>query len=127
MTVLTHEPAASNRGAAFTTLSAAYGDRLASARQARERGIGVIGRIGNTVPTELVLAAGWRPVLVAAEMGAPTPVADVYMEPIVAPETRSLFEQALTGTYEGFDLLVLSRPYAHLYYYLKEVFRQGRA
>jgi benzoyl-CoA reductase/2-hydroxyglutaryl-CoA dehydratase subunit BcrC/BadD/HgdB len=127
MTILTHEPSSSERGTALSTLVDAYEDRLAGARRARERGIGVVGRIGNTVPTELVLAAGWQPVLVAADMGARTPVADVYMEPIIAPETRSLFEQALNGIYESFELLVLSRPYAHLHYYLKEVFRQGRA
>src|SRR5579859_2804117 len=115
------------RSVAFDTLAEHYADRLAGARRARERGIGVVGRIGNTVPTELVLAAGWQPVLVAAEMGTRTPVADVYMEPIIAPETRSLFEQALSGAFEQFELLVLSRPYAHLHYYLKEVLRQGRA
>jgi benzoyl-CoA reductase/2-hydroxyglutaryl-CoA dehydratase subunit BcrC/BadD/HgdB len=109
------------------TLAVHYADRLAAAREARKRGTGVVGRIGNTVPTELVLACGWIPVLVAADMGTPTPTADVYMEPVIAPETRSLFELALNGSYQDFELLVLSRPYAHLYYYLKEVLRQGKA
>ena len=112
---------------ALDTLAAHYTDRQASAREALRRGTGVVGRIGNTVPNELVLACGWLPVLVAAEREAPTPTADVYMEPSIAPETRSLFESLLRGDCASFELLVLSRPYAHLYYYLKEVFRQGRA
>jgi benzoyl-CoA reductase/2-hydroxyglutaryl-CoA dehydratase subunit BcrC/BadD/HgdB len=112
---------------ALDSLVAHYTDRQASAREALSRGTGVVGRIGNTVPTELVLACGWLPVLVAAERDAPTPTADVYMEPSIAPETRSLFESLLRGDCATFELLVLSRPYSHLYYYLKEVFRLGRA
>ena len=65
--------------------------------------------------------------LVAAELGTPTPTAEIYMEPVIPPETKSLFEIAVSGSLEAFDLLVLSRPYAHLYYYLKEVHRMGRA
>jgi benzoyl-CoA reductase/2-hydroxyglutaryl-CoA dehydratase subunit BcrC/BadD/HgdB len=83
--------------------------------------------VGNTVPSEIILASGQLPVPIAAEMGAPTPIADTYMEPVIPPETRSLFDIAVNGQFESFDLLVLSRPYAHLYYYLKEVFRLGRA
>ena len=89
--------------------------------------MGVVGRIGPTVPVELILAAGRLPVLVAAEPGTPTPTAETYMEPVIPPETKSLFEIAVSGSLEAFDLLVLSRPYAHLYYYLKEVHRMGRA
>ena len=49
------------------------------------------------------------------------------MEPVIPPETRALFEAAVSGAFEFFDLLVLTRPYAQLYYYLKEVYRWGRA
>ncbi|MGZ4678406.1 MAG: hypothetical protein ACXV8Y_17890, partial [Acidimicrobiia bacterium] len=45
---------------------------------------------------------------------------------VIAPETKSLFEHTVGGSYSFVDLLVLSRPYAHLYYYLKEVYRMGR-
>ena len=65
--------------------------------------------------------------LVAAELGSPTPNAEIYMEPVIPPETKSLFEIATGGSLQQFDLLVLSRPYAQLYYYLKEVYRLGRA
>jgi benzoyl-CoA reductase/2-hydroxyglutaryl-CoA dehydratase subunit BcrC/BadD/HgdB len=51
----------------------------------------------------------------------------VYMEPVIPPETRALFEAAITGQFELFDLLVLTRPYAQLYYYLKQMYRWGRA
>lgn len=114
-------------GEAFRTLQHHYSDRLAAAREAHLHGSGVVGLVGSTVPRELVLAVNRFPVLVAAQPGQPTPTADIYMEPVIPPETRSLFEAAVDGQFEFFDLLVLSRPYAQLYYYLKEVYRLGRA
>ena len=107
----------------FAALQHAYGHRLDAARQA---GGGVVGMVGNTVPLELVLATGRMPVLIAADMGQPTPVAEIYMEEVIAPETKSLFENAVGGAYEFVDLLVLTRNYAQLYYYLKDVYRLGR-
>jgi benzoyl-CoA reductase/2-hydroxyglutaryl-CoA dehydratase subunit BcrC/BadD/HgdB len=89
-------------------------------------GTRVVGMVGNTVPVELVLACGRVPVLIAAERGRPTPRADVFMEDVITPETKSLFESAASGDLAFLDLLVLSRPYAQLYYYLKEVYRLGR-
>src|SRR5687767_1166247 len=112
---------------ALASLQQHYDDRLLAAREAHARGIGVVGLIGNTVPRELVLAVDRFPVLVAAQNGAATPIADTYMEPVIPPETRALFEAAVSGAFEFFDLLVLTRPYAQLYYYLKEVYRWGRA
>lgn len=111
---------------AFATLQRAYHDRLAAARSAHDSGLGAVGLIGNSVPTEFVLAAGRVPVLIAAEGGRPTPTADIYMDRVIAPETKSLFEQAVVGSLDCVDLLILSRPYAQLYYYLKEVYRMGR-
>jgi benzoyl-CoA reductase/2-hydroxyglutaryl-CoA dehydratase subunit BcrC/BadD/HgdB len=111
---------------AFDVLRRAVTDRLAAAREAHRAGVGVVGLIGNTIPVEFVLATGRLPVLIAPDVGQPTPTADLYMEDSIAPETRSLFEQAVQGAYEFLELLVLSRPYARLYYYLKEVYRLGR-
>ena len=125
------ETAASNTSAgvgqaAFAILERAYSDRLGAARTAHDAGLGIVGLIGNSVPTEFVLAVGRVPVLIAAERGQPTPTADIYMDRVIAPETRSLFEHAVEGSLDCLDLLILSRPYAQLYYYLKEVYRMGR-
>jgi benzoyl-CoA reductase/2-hydroxyglutaryl-CoA dehydratase subunit BcrC/BadD/HgdB len=101
--------------------------RLGAAQAAHAAGMGVVGLVGNTIPRELVLAAGYFPVAIAAPPRPTTPVADMYMEDVIPPETKSLFELAMSGNLEFLDLLVLSRPYAHLYYYLKAVHRLGRA
>ena len=71
----------------FETLQLHYRDRLAAARQAPR---GVVGIVGNTVPRELVLAADRLPVLIGASLGGPTPVADCYMEPVIAPERNAI-------------------------------------
>ncbi|MEO6340950.1 MAG: 2-hydroxyacyl-CoA dehydratase family protein [Caulobacteraceae bacterium] len=109
------------------TLQRHYRDPLLAARTAHGQGQGVVGLVGVTIPVELVLATGRLPVLITPNMGAPTPTADIYIEPVVPPETRALFEDALAGTFEFLDLLVLSRTDDKLYYYLKEMVRLGRA
>jgi benzoyl-CoA reductase/2-hydroxyglutaryl-CoA dehydratase subunit BcrC/BadD/HgdB len=48
------------------------------------------------------------------------------MEAVIPPQTRALFESALTGELEFLDLLVVSRANTQLFYYLKEVQRMGR-
>lgn len=111
-----------DRSTGASALRRAYAARLDPWRAAAH----VVGLVGNTIPVELVLACGRVPVLVAAQRGRPTPRADVYMEDVIAPETKSLFESAAGGDLAFLDLLVLSRPYAQLYYYLKEVYRLGR-
>ncbi|HEY1295119.1 MAG TPA: 2-hydroxyacyl-CoA dehydratase family protein [Chloroflexota bacterium] len=118
-------PASQPEGA-FATLRAAYAARLDLARAAQSNGEGVVGLVGNAIPMELVLACGRQPVLVTADASRATPHADLYMEQVIPPELKALFECAVAGELEFLDLLILSRPYAHLYYYLKEVHRLGR-
>src|SRR3954453_9389699 len=116
---------------ALTVLRQHYDDRLLAAReQAREggsgesgdgvgRGSGVVGVAGSAAPVELILAAGWLPILVAAEPPHPTPLADPWMEPSFEWEQRSLLERSLRGEFEPFDLLIVTRSYHEVYYYLK--------
>jgi hypothetical protein len=115
------------RSAALDTLRHHYVDRLEAAHAAHASGMGVVGVVGNTVPRELILGAGYFPLLISTESGEATPTADLYMEDVIPPETKCLFGLAVSGRLEFLDLLVLSRPYAQLYYYLKEVHRLGRA
>ncbi|MCA1646076.1 MAG: 2-hydroxyacyl-CoA dehydratase family protein, partial [Chloroflexi bacterium] len=127
MTLSVSEARTGAESGPFEVLQHYYADRAGGARAAQSRGVGVVGRVGNTIPSELILASGRFPALIAADLGHPTPTADIYMEPVIEPETKSLFENALSGEFESFDLLILSRAYAHLYYYLKEAYRLGRA
>ena len=119
-------PLTSERSSGLVLLESAYPERLEIAREAHRGGRRVVGLIGNGIPGELVLACGRVPTLITADRRRSTPNAAVYMEDIISPETRALFESAATGELEFLDLLVLSRPYSQLYYYLKEVYRLGR-
>ncbi|HLZ26821.1 MAG TPA: 2-hydroxyacyl-CoA dehydratase family protein [Chloroflexota bacterium] len=110
----------------MAALRHAYTARLDLVRAPRRTGPGLIGVVDNTIPVELILACGRVPILIAADAGRPTPNADRYMEEVISPETKSLFEHACLGDYEFLDLLIVSRAHAHLYYYLKEVYRLGR-
>jgi benzoyl-CoA reductase/2-hydroxyglutaryl-CoA dehydratase subunit BcrC/BadD/HgdB len=112
---------------ALATLRTHYQDRLRAARDAHARGERVVGRVGNTIPVELLLAAGFTPVLISADRARPTPTAIKYMDDVISPETKALFEAAIDGDFEFLELLVLSRPYDKLFYYLKELYRLGRA
>lgn len=110
---------------ALAELRERYTDRSATLRRALEDGRGVVGCVGNVIPTELILAAGLRPLQVAPELEHPTPLGDEFMEASNPWGARSIFERLLDGSYESLELLVLDRAQMELYYYLKEVVRIG--
>ncbi len=112
---------------AFSTLKFAYDNRYAALPAAQRAAQPVIGYVGAAFPRELALAAGALPIAMTPRGAASTPIADRYIEPIVARDIRDLFEAGVMGEWAQFDLLVITRPYAKLFYYLKEMYRQGRA
>jgi benzoyl-CoA reductase subunit C len=105
-----------------------YRDRTMAARAASAQGRKVVGLIGPTVPTELILASGAYPLTVAGVPEGPMSRADRYLERHVDDEVRATLEALLVGAYAWIDLLVLSRASDHhleLYYTLKEIVRLG--
>ncbi|HWA20813.1 MAG TPA: 2-hydroxyacyl-CoA dehydratase family protein [Caulobacterales bacterium] len=109
----------------FAKLKAHYTDRARAMKQARAQGGRIVARVGSAVPAELILAAGFMPVLVAADRSRAAPTAAKYIDDVVPPETHALFEAAAQGDFDEVELLVLSRVYDKLYFYLKEIYRQG--
>jgi benzoyl-CoA reductase/2-hydroxyglutaryl-CoA dehydratase subunit BcrC/BadD/HgdB len=81
-----------------------------------------------SVPTEIVHAAGFAPV-VARSHAAPTPAADRALEPDLFPgRLRQLVEAALTGRLTGVAAVVLPRTSDadyKCYLYLRELVRRG--
>jgi benzoyl-CoA reductase/2-hydroxyglutaryl-CoA dehydratase subunit BcrC/BadD/HgdB len=109
---------------ALADLRSAYRHRLRHAQAWSERGGKVIGSLGNTVPSEYVLACDAFPLVVTPEIGRATPLADEF----IATESwraRSIVERALEGSLAFIDLLVPTRGTEWLYYALKEMVRQG--
>jgi benzoyl-CoA reductase/2-hydroxyglutaryl-CoA dehydratase subunit BcrC/BadD/HgdB len=105
-------------------------DRTQLARAWRERGGRVVGFVSNSVPVELIHAAGCFPLQLPALPGQPTPLADRYMESLFDPMARSLLERLLRGDFACVDLIVLPRAidsFQRMYYYLCELQRTGVA
>jgi hypothetical protein len=103
-------------------------DPLAAARIAAEEGHCVIGYVGPDVPVELILAAGATPVRLAGKADLATPRADDFIERAFVPETRSVAEQWVAGTFDFMDSIVLPRSddsAQRLYYYISELQRRG--
>jgi len=110
--------------AALEELQARYRDRWRGVVEAKAEGRPVVGFLGD-VPRALAEAAGLFAVQVTAPVLAATPDADLYMDDILSPETHALFQAVHDGAFSGLDLLVLTRAYDKLFYYLKEGLRIG--
>lgn len=109
---------------ALERLRAAYDDRTAEARARKTAGQTVVGYFLNSVPEELILAAGHFPVRLAGDPDRPTPLADRYMEAYFDGEVRALFQALVAGDFAFADLIVIPRNsevYLQLYYLLREI------
>ena len=90
-------------------------------------GLPVIGVTSNTVPWELVRAAGFQPFLLSPRKAA-TPLADRYLEDVVSARSKAVFDFLLSDEAEPLAAVVIPRTSEQehkLYLYLREVIRQG--
>ena len=109
---------------ALDRLRAAYDDRLGEARARKTAESRLIGYCLNSVPVELILAAGGDPIRLAGDPGRSVAIADRYMEEYFDGEVRALFSALVEGDYAMLDLLVVPRSseiYLQLYYFLREM------
>ncbi len=123
---------ATRAGDGLPEVDALLADPVGSARARAQSGERVIGLLGPDIPVELVIAAGARPVQLAAfaVADAATPNADRYLESSFLPAVRSIAEQWLTGAYDFLDAVVFTRSndsVQRLYYYVCELQRRRLA
>jgi benzoyl-CoA reductase/2-hydroxyglutaryl-CoA dehydratase subunit BcrC/BadD/HgdB len=115
---------------ALETLRWHYRHRAAEALAQHKAGVPVVGYTSNTVPCELIRAAGCFPVLLAPDvddLAKLTPRADQWMEPVFDSAIRRTFDAILSGTWNFLKLLIVPRtsePEYKLYLYLREAERQ---
>jgi benzoyl-CoA reductase/2-hydroxyglutaryl-CoA dehydratase subunit BcrC/BadD/HgdB len=102
-----------------------YENRMAAAQDWAGPG-GMIGVVGSAAPVEFIVAAGRLPMQVPAEPPHPTPTADLWMEETFEWQQRSVLDRVARGDFESCELLILTRSYHEVYYYLKEIVRQGQ-
>lgn len=115
------------KGEAAARLFWTFDNPMAEAMKRAKDGVPVVGITSNTVPREIVRAAGFFPVLLNARKG-PTPNADLFMEPVFETRIRRIFDRLVAGDWSFLRLLIIPRTSQHeykLYLYLREVIRQG--
>jgi 2-hydroxyglutaryl-CoA dehydratase, D-component len=100
-----------------------YQTRLA---RALAQPLPVAGITSNTVPWEILRAAGFFPLLLSPARGA-TKYADVYMEEVFDARIRGIFDHLLSGAWGFVEALIIPRTSEQehkLFLYLREVARQ---
>jgi benzoyl-CoA reductase/2-hydroxyglutaryl-CoA dehydratase subunit BcrC/BadD/HgdB len=87
----------------------------------------LVGVTSNTVPWELVRAAGFHPVLLSPRRSR-TPFADRYMEDVFSVRIKAIFDFLISPESASLSAVVIPRTSEQehkLYLYLREVLRQG--
>jgi benzoyl-CoA reductase/2-hydroxyglutaryl-CoA dehydratase subunit BcrC/BadD/HgdB len=87
----------------------------------------VIGITSNTVPWELIRAAGFQPFLLSPRRPV-TPLADRFMEGVFTARMRSIFDFLLSPDSAALSAVIIPRTSEQehkLYLYLREVLREG--
>ncbi len=108
---------------AISTLTQIYNERAIV-----RRGLPLIGVTSNTVPWELLRAAGFDPVLISPRRNE-TPLADRYMETVFSSRIKAVFDFLLSTDSACLNTVVIPRTSEQehkLYLYLREVIRQGK-
>jgi benzoyl-CoA reductase/2-hydroxyglutaryl-CoA dehydratase subunit BcrC/BadD/HgdB len=113
---------------AANQLASHYENPMAQALEAHRAGVPVVGLTSNTVPWELIRAAGFFPVVLRPSQRA-TPAADEFMEKnVFQPRIRQIFESAISGEWNFLRAIILPRTSEQeykLFLYLREVGREG--
>ncbi|MFN8357213.1 MAG: 2-hydroxyacyl-CoA dehydratase family protein [Spirosomataceae bacterium] len=109
----------------YKTLQFHYKNRRFSALEKHKNGVPVIGYTSNTVPIELIEAAGFYPTLVDADC-SDFSASDQFMEPVFDHRTKSIFNEMLAGKWSFLRALIIPRTSEaehKLFLYLMEVKR----
>lgn len=82
-----------------------YGSRV---RELKDSGRKVIGYLSALCPVEILTAAGVVPLRLKGNVSEAITKADAYMETMICPFVRNVFDTALKGKYNFLDGMVLS-------------------
>jgi bzd-type benzoyl-CoA reductase N subunit len=85
-----------------------YSDYGSRARELKDSGRKVIGYLSALCPVEILTAAGVVPIRLKGNVSEAVTKADAYMETMICPFVRNVFDVALKGKYGFLDGMVLS-------------------
>ena len=92
----------------LATVEKYYADYGLRAKELKSSGRKVIGYLSALCPVEILTAAGVVPVRLKGNVSEAVTKADAYMETMVCPFVRNVFDAALKGKYAFLDGMVLS-------------------
>lgn len=91
----------------LTTAEKYYADYGMRAQQLKGSGKKVIGYVSALCPVEIITAAGAVPIRLKGNVSEAITKADAYMETMVCPFVRNVFDAALKGKYAFLDGMVM--------------------
>jgi len=109
---------------AFEIMQKHYRQRDLAAREWKKKGGKVIGYFCDSIPEELVLAAGFFPLRIAGDPHSGTEEIDKYLETFYEGFVRTSLNMIITGKYDFIDYLVIPRArdsVAQLYSHLCQI------
>ena len=95
------------RTSGLATAEKHYSDYGARARELKNSGRKVIGYLSALCPVEILTAAGVVPIRLKGNVSEAVTKADAYMETMICPFVRNVFDTALKGKYGYLDGMVL--------------------
>ena len=94
-------------GKGLATAEKLYSQYGARARELKASGTKVIGYLSALGPVEIMTAAGVLPIRLKGNVSEAISKGDAYMESIVCPFVRNVFDAAVKGKYDFLDGMVL--------------------
>ncbi len=100
------------------TMQKYYEQRDLAAKEWKEKGGKVVGYFCDSVPDEMILAAGFFPLRISGDPHQDTDESDKYTEPVYEGFVRSMFNSILNGIFDFLDFLIIphSRDSIHALY-----------
>lgn len=90
----------------FETMKQHYQNREMAARRWKEKGGKVVGYVYTSVPEEIIVAAGFLPIMITGNPTMSTEAGDKYMEDYFCPFVRSVHNLFVMGKYDFLDLAI---------------------
>lgn len=109
---------------AFEIMQKHYQQRDLAAKEWKKKGGKVVGYFCDSVPEELILAAGFFPLRITGDPHSGTEEIDKYLETFYEGFVRTSLNMILTGKYDFIDYLVVPRTrdsVAQLYSHLSQI------
>ena len=91
----------------FEAMQKHYQQRDLAAREWKRKEGKVAGYLCDSVPEEMILAAGFFPLRISGDPSGSTEAADKYTEPFYEGFVRSMLNMILTGRYDFLDFLII--------------------